>query len=390
HWAYKENNIMTSEQEQRQMEQEVKIFQEIKAIIEDADDTTSEVDFIEAIKADVLSANVYVFTPKGDVYSLTSGATPLDFAYRIHSQVGNKSIGFKVNNRIVPISYELKTGDVVEVLTSSSAKPSESWLRIVKTGHAKSKIRQYFKHIRRDENISHGRELIERELEIRGLEWSDFINSPELPVTLDRYGQKSLEEAHIAIGSGSLSVRVFINKMFGQQKDSRDQIVDESNHVAKTELSQPAKAPKNVITIGNDIDNILIQIAKCCAPIPNDPIVGYISKGKGIIVHRTDCPSVKQMGERFINVGWSENIAQTKHPVYLKVVSFDRPGLLSEIINSLYAVKTDIVDITSTVNHDSTVSTRLTVTATDTEQLEKIKLNIQKVSGVYTIERINK
>ncbi|MGL5916785.1 MAG: RelA/SpoT AH/RIS domain-containing protein, partial [Culicoidibacterales bacterium] len=311
-------------------------------------------------------------------------------AYRIHSQVGNKSIGFKVNNRIVPISYELKTGDVVEVLTSSSAKPSESWLRIVKTGHAKSKIRQYFKHIRRDENISHGRELIERELEIRGLEWSDFINSPELPVTLDRYGQKSLEEAHIAIGSGSLSVRVFINKMFGQQKDSRDQIVDESNHVAKTELSQPAKAPKNVITIGNDIDNILIQIAKCCAPIPNDPIVGYISKGKGIIVHRTDCPSVKQMGERFINVGWSENIAQTKHPVYLKVVSFDRPGLLSEIINSLYAVKTDIVDITSTVNHDSTVSTRLTVTATDTEQLEKIKLNIQKVSGVYTIERINK
>ncbi|MGL4953183.1 MAG: RelA/SpoT family protein, partial [Culicoidibacterales bacterium] len=390
HWAYKENNIMTSEQEQRQMEQEVKIFQEIKAIIEDADDTTSEVDFIEAIKADVLSANVYVFTPKGDVYSLTSGATPLDFAYRIHSQVGNKSIGFKVNNRIVPISYELKTGDVVEVLTSSSAKPSESWLRIVKTGHAKSKIRQYFKHIRRDENISHGRELIERELEIRGLEWSDFINSPELPVTLDRYGQKSLEEAHIAIGSGSLSVRVFINKMFGQQKDSRDQIVDESNHVAKTELSQPAKAPKNVITIGNDIDNILIQIAKCCAPIPKDPIVGYISKGKGIIVHRTDCPSVKQMGERFINVGWSENIAQTKHPVYLKVVSFDRPGLLSEIINSLYAVKTDIVDITSTVNHDSTVSTRLTVTATDTEQLEKIKLNIQKVSGVYTIERINK
>ncbi|MGL5548293.1 MAG: RelA/SpoT family protein [Culicoidibacterales bacterium] len=390
HWAYKENNIMTSEQEQRQMEQEVKIFKEIKAIIEDADDTTNEVDFIEAIKADVLSANVYVFTPKGDVYSLTSGATPLDFAYRIHSQVGNKSIGFKVNNRIVPISYELKTGDVVEVLTSSSAKPSESWLRIVKTGHAKSKIRQYFKHIRRDENILHGREFIERELESRSLEWADFTNSPELQATLDRYGQKSLEEAFIAIGSGSLSARVFINKMFGHPKDSRETIIDDSNEVVKTELAQPVKAPKNVITIGNDIDNILIQIAKCCAPIPNDPIVGYISKGKGIIVHRTDCPSVKQMGERFINVGWAENINETKHPVYLKVISFDRPGLLSEIINSLYAAKTDIVDITSTVNHDSTVSTRLTVTATSTEQLEKIKLSIQKVSGVYTIERINK
>lgn len=390
HWAYKENNTMTSEQEQRQMEQEVKIFQEIKAIIEDSDDSTNESDFIEAIKADVLSANVYVFTPKGDVYSLTSGATPLDFAYRIHSQVGNKAIGFKVNNRIVPISSELKTGDVVEVLTSSSAKPSESWLRIVKTGHAKSKIRQYFKHIRRDENIAHGKEIVERELENRSLEWAQFINHAELPSVLDRYGLKSLDEAYIAIGTGSLSVRVVVNKLFGQPKDSRDIAVEENSAVIKIEGIKPIKPPKNVITIGNDVDNILIQIAKCCAPIPNDPIVGYISKGKGIIVHRTDCPSVKQMGERFIDVGWSENIEKTKHQVYLKVVSFDRPGLLSEIINSLYTAKTDIVDITSTVNHDSTVTTKLTVTATDTDQLDKIKLSIQKVSGIYTIERVVK
>ncbi|MGL4623511.1 MAG: RelA/SpoT family protein [Culicoidibacterales bacterium] len=390
HWAYKENNVMTSEQEQRQMEQEVKIFKEIKAIIEDADDTTNETEFIEAVKADVLSANVYVFTPRGDVYSLTSSATPLDFAYRIHSEVGNKATGFKVNNRIVPISYELKTGDVVEVLTSSSAKPSESWLRIVKTGHAKSKIRQYFKHIRRDENIMHGKDFIERELEIRGLEWQDFINSSDLNATLERYGQKSLEEAYIAIGSGSLSVRVFINKLLGQPKDTRDLHSDDNNTIIKNEPQAPVKTPKNVITIGNDVDNVLINLANCCAPIPNDPIVGYISKGKGIIVHRTDCPSVKQMGERFINVGWAENIEKTKHKVYLRVISFDRPGLLSEIINSLYAVKTDIIDITSTVNHDSTVTTRLTVTAVDTMQLDKIKLSIQKISGVYTIERTTK
>ncbi|MGL5295889.1 MAG: RelA/SpoT family protein [Culicoidibacterales bacterium] len=391
HWAYKENNSISSEQEQRQMEQEVKIFQEIKAIIEDADDTTNEVDFIEAIKADVLAANVYVFTPKGDVYSLISGATPLDFAYRIHSQVGNKAIGFKVNNRIVPISYELKTGDVVEVLTSSAAKPSESWLRIVKTGHAKSKIRQYFKHIRRDENILHGKEFVERELASRGIEWSSFVNSPELPNVLDRYGLKSLDEAYIAIGSNSLSLRGVINKLFGQPKDSREHLVDDtSNEVNKIDVMKPVKPPKNVITIGNDVDNVLIRLANCCAPIPHDPIVGYISKGKGIIVHRTDCPSVKQMGERFINVGWSENITETKHQVYLRIVSFDRPGLLSEIINSLYSVKTDIIDITSTVNHDNTVSTRLTVTAIHTEQLEKIKVSIQKVSGVYTIERVFK
>lgn len=390
HWAYKENSVITSEQEQRQMEQEVKIFKEIKAIIEDADDTINETEFIEALKADVLSANVYVFTPRGDVYSLTSGATPLDFAYRIHSEVGNTATGFKVNNRIVPISYELKTGDVVEVLTSSSAKPSESWLRIVKTGHAKSKIRQYFKHIRRDENIMHGKEFVERELESRGLEWQDFINSSELAATLDRYGQKSLEEAYIAIGSGSLSVRVFINKLFGQPKDTRELQSDDNNTVIKNETPASVKTPKNVITIGNDVDNVLINLANCCAPIPNDPIVGYISKGKGIIVHRTDCPSIKQMGERFINVGWAENIEATKHKVYLRVISFDRPGLLSEIINSLYATKTDIVDITSTVNHDSTVTTKLTVTAFDTTHLDKIKLSIQKISGVYTIERILK
>ncbi|TLG74338.1 RelA/SpoT family protein [Culicoidibacter larvae] len=389
HWAYKENRTISSAQEQQEIMDQLKLFRDIQEVANTSDEDEGDAEnFIDTVKHDVFSANIYVFTPLGDVYDLPMGANAIDFAYKIHTQVGNKMTGAKVNNRIVPLSYELQTGDIVEILTSPQAKPSEAWLRIVKTSHARSKIRSYFKKDRRDENIAKGKQLIDKEIQSRGEEPSDVLALPEAKDMLDRFTFNSIDDMLIAVGSGSITARVVVNRILGPVTAEKDKAPIDNEDVEAVETKKIQKQSKNIVEISG-ADNVKITLANCCAPIPGDPIVGYISKGKGIIVHRQDCPSIKSLNNRFIDVYWAEDYNKTKHQVYLRVFSFDRSGLLSELINSLYQAGTDIVDIKSTVNNtDNTVTTNLVVTAYDTENLEKIKVNINKVSGVYEIDRV--
>jgi len=345
-------------------------------------------EFLESLKLDLFPDEIYVFTPKGDVITLPVGATPLDFAYAIHTEVGNRCVRAFVNEKLVPLDYKLQTGDIVKIETSPSQKPSRDWLKIVVTARAKSRIKNWFKKEEKEKLINLGKELLYKELKKYKISLNFFIQESENSSELnDIFKVKNLEELFYNLGSGKISAKHIV-KIFGEKTGlfsvEEERPLESSKGIL--EESKIFEPPRDIIVVDGTKD-ILFHLAQCCKPIPGDEIVGYITRGKGISVHRTDCPNLKDLDmERFIEVHWglyNNNI----YPVHLSVVCIDRKGLLASISSAIATAESNILKAEVRTTSDKKAYFEFYIEVTDKNHLEKIISNIFKVEGVLRVER---
>jgi GTP pyrophosphokinase len=369
HWRYKEGS-----KAERDYDAKLAWLRQLMDWQREVSDAT---EFVEGIKLDIFQDQVFVFTPKGDIKDLPAGATPLDFAYRIHTDVGHRTIGSKVNNRLVPLDYRLKNGDIVEIVTTKAEHgPSRDWLSIVRTSHAREKIRQWFKKKDRDENITHGRESLERELKRLARTSIATVGHDRLLEIARPYGQETLDDFYAAIGYGAISP---------QQVVMRLGVVDDA------QLALPAVAPTPARAGGvrvKGVGDLLVRFAKCCHPIPGDPIVGFITRGRGITVHLGRCATVVNEREaaRLIDVEWETAPAQT-YPIAIRVEAHDRTGLLNDIAGAVAESKVNILAANVAVSQDHTATVMATLEVASVSQLARVMGRIERVKDVLSVQR---
>jgi GTP pyrophosphokinase len=369
HWRYKEGS-------KAERDYDAKLAW-LRQLMDWQREVTDATEFVEGIKLDIFQDQVFVFTPKGDIKDLPAGATPLDFAYRIHTDVGHRTIGAKVNNRLVPLDYRLKNGDIVEVVTTKAEHgPSRDWLSIVRTSHAREKIRQWFKKKDRDENITHGRESLERELKRLARTTIAAVGHDRLLEAARPYGHDTLDDFYAAIGYGAVSP---------QQVVMRLGVVDDG------QLTLPSVAPTPVRAGGvrvKGVGDLLVRFAKCCHPIPGDPIVGFITRGRGITVHLGRCPTVVNEREsaRLIEVEWETAPAET-YPIAIRVEAHDRTGLLNDIAGAVAESKVNIVAANVAVSQDHTATVMATLQVASVSQLARVMSRIERVKDVLSVQR---
>ena len=341
-------------------------------------EVTDPTEFVEGLKLDVFQDQVFVFTPKGEVKDLPRGATPLDFAYRIHTDVGHRTIGAKVNNRLVPLDYRLRNGDIVEIVTTKAAHgPTRDWLNIVRTSHAREKIRAWFKRQQRDENITQGKELLDRELRRLAHETLAGIDCAKLTEIAAQYqlqrARRLLRRHRLRrdlLGSGRQQAR--------DPRRRRDQLPEEA----------PPAAPSTTGVKVKGVGDLLVRFAKCCSPIPGDDITGYVTRGKGVTVHRASCPSVlsERDIERLIDVEW-ELAGQQTYPITVRITALDRPGLLNEVTNVVAEYKVNIVAASVATHADGTATITATFKVTSLQQLAKVLTKIERLRDVTSVTR---
>ena len=394
HWAYKEGNKekVTNDPLQKQLDW-------FKDLIELQNETKDAKDFMNSVKEDIFGDKVYVFTPKGDVSELPLGSGPLDFAYNIHTEVGNKTVGAKVNNKIVPLNYQLKTGDIVEVLTSANSfGPSRDWINLVYTTRAKNKIKRFFKLQDRDENIIKGRELLEKQITELGFNFKDFMTKQGMKDIAARFNFGTEEDLLASIGFGEISYQTVANKMTDKaRKEIEDQKVVETAFEKTTTQGQKKESQKMKIrheggVIIEGVDNLLIRLSRCCNPVPGDDIVGYITKGRGISVHRKDCPNV-QLPEseqnRLIEVDW-EDTANTgqQYDTELVVEGYNRNGLLNEVLNVINSTTKSLNSVNGKVDANKMATISVNIGIMNTHQLDFIVDKIKQIPDVYSVRRV--
>jgi GTP pyrophosphokinase len=336
-------------------------------------------EFVEGIKLDIFQDQVFVFTPKGDIKDMPAGATPLDFAYRIHTDVGHRTIGAKVNNRLVPLDYRLKNGDIVEIVTTKAEHgPSRDWLNIVRTSHAKEKIRQWFKRKDRDENVLHGRESLERELRRLARTTLAGVGTERIAEVGRAYNFDTLDDFYAAIGYGAISA---------QQVVTRLGVADDAAEQTLPAVAPPAPARSGGVHV-KGVGDLLTRFAKCCHPIPGDPIVGFITRGKGITVHLRTCTTVVNEREvtRLIEVEWEAAPTMT-YPIAIRVEAYDRPGLLHDITQVVAENKVNIVAAAVAVTADHTAVVTATLQVASVAQLAKVMGRIEHVRDVLSVQR---
>jgi GTP pyrophosphokinase len=371
HWRYKEGSKSDREYDAK--------LAWLRQLMDWQHDVSDATEFVEGIKLDVFQDQVFVFTPRGDVKDLPAGATPLDFAYRIHTDVGHRTIGSKVNNRLVALDYRLKNGDIVEIVTTKAEHgPSRDWLNIVRTTHAREKIRAWFKRQERDDNIVHGREALERELRRLARTSIQAIGLDRVGEMAKAYNYETLDDFYAAVGYGAIAA---------QQVVTRLGVVDDA------ELRIPAIAPPTVpVRTGGvrvkGVGDLLVRFGKCCHPIPGDPITGFITRGKGVTVHLTRCPTVVNEREvsRLIDVEWEAAPTQT-YPIAIRVEAFDRTGLLSDISQVVAENKVNILAASVHVTPDHTATVTATLQVGSVAQLAKVMGRIEQLKDVITVQR---
>jgi GTP diphosphokinase / guanosine-3',5'-bis(diphosphate) 3'-diphosphatase len=371
HWRYKEG----SRGDRRYDEKLAWVRQLMEWQREVADAT----EFVEGLKLEVFQDQVFVFTPKGDVKDLPAGATPLDFAYRIHTDVGHRTIGSKVNNRLVPLDYKLRNGDIVEIITTKAAHgPSRDWLNIVQTSAAREKIRQWFKRQQRDENITQGKDLLDRELRRLAHETLASVDAAKLTEIASHAHYRELDDFYAAIGYGAISPASVVSKL---------EIHDDAA-IALPEVAPPASVPSATGIKVKGVGDLLVRFANCCSPIPGDPITGYVTRGKGVTVHRANCPSVlsERDIERLIDVDW-ESAAEQTYPITVRIEALDRPGLLNEVTNVVAEHKVNIVAASIGTHADGTATITATLKVTSLQQLSKVLSLIERLKDVTRVAR---
>lgn len=386
HWAYKEeNNGYSPEKEQIEITTKLKWYKELLTYAELGE--TEDTDPLQNIKVDIFNANVYVFTPRGDVIDFPNGATPLDFAYRIHTEVGNHTIGAIVNNRIVPLTYKLKTGDVVEIKTSKNFNgPNEAWLKIVKTSHAKHKIVAILNRQKRDQLIAKGKEdfALAMKAENVNLKLTDKIVSDYF----SKSDVNNLDDFYYEIGKNNLSARGAVNRLIGNN------IVDEETLLKQYEPEKRQIKHKTINDYGiiiDGLDKAKIHLANCCHPVMGDTIVGYVSKGSGIVVHRMECHNVKDTdNERYIDVVWDFDFDGRGYEAIINISSYDRKNIVAEIINVLNSTSVSINSISSGKNKAGDLVTKVKLIVKNLDVLNNAIVNVMKISDIYDIERVMK
>ena len=396
HWKYKEGKTNVKEDTVQEK------LQWLRQMMEWEKDLKDPHEFLDALKEDVFNSQVYVFTPKGDVVEMPAGATPIDFAYRVHTNVGNKCVGAKIDGKIVPIDYKLQNGNIVEILTSSNSNgPSRDWLNIVKTPNAKSRIRQWFKKERREENIERGLELLEKEFKKYGLPLKDSALEKYMLQIAKKLNQPSVEDLVATIGYGGIMVSqvvpklrdYYIKEIKKQQKDNAKSKEEEFEKHNLSDAEYKKKRKKNncqgVIVEG--LDNILIRFAKCCNPLPGDEIIGYITKGRGVAIHRKDCVNAQQEGElfknRLINVAWADS-ERGKFEGEIQIKAADRKGIINDITHMVAVDKAGLNGINARKGKEEVVNINLLIEVNNINELKELMRKIKAIPGVEEIYRV--
>jgi GTP pyrophosphokinase len=354
-------------------------------------DTRDPSEFMDTLRSDLYQDEVYVFTPKGEVRALPAGATPIDFAYDVHTDVGHRTVGARVNGRIVPLSHKLRSGDFVEILTSKSPRgPSRDWLNLVSTGKARSKIRAFFKREQREDAEHHGRDLLQEHLRKAGLPSQRVAGSPMLLQVIQEMGFKKAEDFYVSIGSGRTSVQTAVNKVISRIKSG--EVVTEEQASVELQRRQRVRSASPSGDLGISVDgvaDVMVRMANCCKPVPGDEILGYISLGRGITVHREDCPNAKALRrspERFTPVSWTGTARRSFH-VEIAVDAWDRPRMLEDLSRVIAEAGANIVMAQCSVD-DQMARTRFTVELGEIEGLRQLISGLRNVDGVFDAYRV--
>ncbi|MCD5467272.1 bifunctional (p)ppGpp synthetase/guanosine-3',5'-bis(diphosphate) 3'-pyrophosphohydrolase [Lactobacillus delbrueckii subsp. bulgaricus] len=408
HWAYKRGNFQGVDEKEGGA---LDISREILELQKDSSDAD---EFMEAVHSDIFADKVYVFTPKGEVYELPKGSVTLDFAYAIHTQVGDHAIGAKVNDKLVPLDYKLKNGDVVDILTQSNARPSRDWAEMVKTSRAKNKIRRYFRDVDREESLARGKSELVDLLKENGLSAKDFLDKSHIDEVLDHFSFKTDEDMYAAIGFGNMSAVSIYNRLTAdlrrqqeeeKQKQFEAQIMSAGQQAAASSVvKKPApqkddaksktkgKKPDSLVRV-QGLEDLDMHFAKCCNPVPGDLIVGYVTKGRGVTVHRVDCRNVVSADPaaqgRMIDVEWN-NIDEGKQASFnanFELFGYNRQKLLGDVINRLNALTKNITNVSASVNEENIAHFYITVEVRNAAQLNDIMAKLRDIPDVYDTKR---
>lgn len=387
HWAYKEGKSLN---DSASFEQKLTWFREI---LEFQNDTANAEEFMESLKIDLFSDMVFVFTPKGDVIELPSGSVPIDFAYRIHSEIGNKTIGAKVNGKMVTLDYTLKTGDIVEILTSKhSYGPSQDWLKLAQTSQAKNKIRAFFKKQRRDENVDKGKELVEKEIRAMEFDTKEILTPENLKKVAEKFNFMNEDDMYAAVGYNGVTALQVANRLTEKWRKKRDQEQSASIANAITDLkSFPSSKKRESGVRVQGIDNLLIRLSRCCNPVPGDEIVGFITKGRGVSVHRSDCTNIDSTDaqSRLIPVEWESSLNDRKeYNVDIEISGYDRRGLLNEVLQAVNETKTNISAVSGRSDRNKMAMINMSIAIHNVNHLHKVVERIKQIPDIYSVRRM--
>ncbi|MFF2447680.1 RelA/SpoT family protein [Neobacillus sp. NPDC058068] len=387
HWAYKEGKAIS---DSSSFEQKLTWFREI---LEFQNDTANAEEFMESLKIDLFSDMVFVFTPKGDVIELPSGSVPIDFAYRIHSEIGNKTIGAKVNGKMVTLDYRLMTGDIIEILTSKhSYGPSQDWLKLAQTSQAKNKIRAFFKKQRRDENVVKGKELVEKEIRNMEFELKEILTSDNLKKVSEKFNFSNEEDMYAAVGYNGVTALQVANRLTEKWRKKRDQEQSASitNVISDLKTFPASKKRESGVRV-QGIDNLLIRLSRCCNPVPGDEIVGFITKGRGVSVHRSDCTNIdsNDAQTRLIPVEWESSLNDRKeYNVDIEISGYDRSGILNEVLQAVNETKTNISAVTGKSDRNKMATISMSIAIHNVNHLHKVVERIKQIPDIYSVRRI--
>jgi GTP pyrophosphokinase len=375
HWGYKEGKHLDENVSRK--------FAWIQNLVENQENFIDPGEFMENVRIDLFPDEVYVFTPRGEVKTLPRGATPVDFAYMIHTEVGNQCTGAKVNGRMVPLPYELKTGDIVEIVISKNHHPSKDWLNFVKTVKARSKIRHWIKIQETERSLTLGREMCEKAFRKERLNFSALVRSEKMMQVVEQFGFKTIDDLIANVGYGKITPLQVLRK-FAPKVDEEE--VDESIFNKLMERVRKKKPKTGVLVKG--VDDILIKFGKCCQPVPGDPIIGYITRGYGVTIHRTSCVNALRMNpERQIEVEWNQEVTET-YPVKIRIISQDRVGLLADVVGNISKFGANILNAKTETRENKMVDSFFTIGVEDTTHLDKIVSAVKKVKYVQEVKRV--
>ena len=384
HWAYKENVEYSREKEQFEIAQKLKWYGDLLKFSEESEKPQAADEYVETIKEDILSTNVYVYTPTGEVIDLPRGATPLDFAYKIHTNIGNTTVGAIVNNRIVPLDYELQIGDIISIKTNkNSFGPSENWLKIAKTTHARHKIKNFLNKQNKDILISQGKKLIDEEFHNNKI--INYELTDEHIANFTKNNVTSVEDLYLEVAKGNLSAKTVVTKYIGDEVNTTEEAIQ--RQIERNQRILTTNSETGVVVEG--LINPQLKLGSCCNPIPGDEIMGYVTKGNGIVVHHCQCKNAKTFQkERLIPLSWATNISR-KYPVSIKIYAMSNMNLLVEIMNTVSASGMSILAISANSNNNLETIVKLKVMTSSLLDLEKMIVNMKKVKFIYNIEREN-
>ncbi|MGB4432492.1 MAG: bifunctional (p)ppGpp synthetase/guanosine-3',5'-bis(diphosphate) 3'-pyrophosphohydrolase [Bacillota bacterium] len=378
HWRYKEGRADESFDQKMAW---------LRQLLDWQREMTDAGEFMEALKIDLFQDEVFVFTPKGDVIDLPVGSTPLDFAYRIHTDIGHHCTGAKVNGKLVPLSYKLQTGDIVEIMTSRhSTGPSRDWLDIVKTSQARSKIRSFFKKQVREEDVARGKASLEKEIQKLGVKWADIDEAGIFDKVLERLRYSDMQSLYAAISYVGISPVHVAGKVKDEIMRTQPSLMPQKEELQKPPTKQVKSPEEGVIVKG--MSDFLVRLAKCCSPVPGDPIIGYITRGRGVTVHRIGCPTIQTLKdeERFIEVSWEAEVIGS-YPVEILVEGYDRPGLFADVMAAIANVGSNISKATAEADSDGIARISAKFDIHDLDELKKLVADIRRIKGIISVDR---